>query len=178
MGSAESKEKMYCTRYMNGGGPPALSEQVEKSINGTSTFKRSSEVVEGNQPDGGQMTVIVQRRSVEGYPDCDTLQINFVFEDGIQMEKHPKPGHKYEGLSTAAFLPMNNEGTKVFKLLEAAFQHKLLFTVATTSSGEECITYTDIPLKIRERGGPESCGYPDPNYLKTVLKILKSKGIK
>ncbi|XP_036435012.1 E3 ubiquitin-protein ligase DTX3L1 [Colossoma macropomum] len=178
MGSAESKEKMYCTRYMNGGGPLPLPEQVDRSINGTSTFKRGSEVVEGDQPDGGQMTVTVQRRSVEGYPDCDTLQINFVFEDGIQTEKHPNPGQKYYGLSTVAFLPMNNEGTKVFKLLEVAFQCKLLFKVATTNSGEECVTYTDIPLKIRESGGPESYGYPDPNYLKTVLKILKSKGIK
>ncbi|KAI4871247.1 hypothetical protein NFI96_019776 [Prochilodus magdalenae] len=178
MGSGESKEKMYCTRYMNGDGPPPLAEQVENSINGTSTLKRGSQIVEGNQPDGGHMTMMVQRRSVEGYPDYDTLQINFVFEDGIQTEKHPNPGKAYYGLSTAAYLPMNNEGTKVYRLLEAAFQNKLLFTVETNSTGDEQVTYTDIPLKTSESGGPESFGYPDPNYLKTVTKLLKSKGFK
>ncbi|XP_066539897.1 E3 ubiquitin-protein ligase DTX3L1 [Hoplias malabaricus] len=178
MGSAESKEKMYCTRYLNGDGPPPLEEQVKQGINRTSSLQRSIKIVEGNQPDGGYMSMALLRRNVEGYPDHDTIQINFIFEDGIQTEKHPNPGQAYYGLKTSAYLPQNSEGRKVYKLLEKAFQYKLLFTVATTSGGEERVTFTDIPLKLSEDGGPESLGYPDPSYLKTVLKVLKSKGIK
>lgn len=68
-------------------------------------------------------------------------------------EKHPNPGQKYFGLKTVAFVPQNHEGRKVYYLLETAFKHKLLFTVATTSTGEEQVTYTDIPLKTKESGG-------------------------
>lgn len=56
---------------------------VEMGVNGTSTLRRGT-IVEGNQPDGGQITISVLRRSLAGYPKCDTIQITFVFEDGIQ----------------------------------------------------------------------------------------------
>lgn len=52
-----------------------------------------------------------------------------------------------------AFVPQNNEGIKVYRMLEVAFKHKLLFTVATTSTGEERVTFSDIPLKTKESGG-------------------------
>ncbi|KAG9276495.1 E3 ubiquitin-protein ligase DTX3L-like [Astyanax mexicanus] len=178
MGSAESKDKMHCTRYLNGDGPPPLDEQVKESISGTRTLKKIPGVVEGNQPDGGEMKITALRSSVEGYQDNDTIQINFVFEDGIQTEMHPRPGQMYHGLRTAAYLPQNSKGRKVYKLLQAAFQHKLLFTVATSNSGEQFVTFSDIPLKTSQKGGPESNGYPDPKYLDTVLKVLKSRGIK
>ncbi|TSK34881.1 E3 ubiquitin-protein ligase DTX3L [Bagarius yarrelli] len=124
------------------------------------------------------MSITHLRRNVEGYPDCDTIQITFEFEDGIQTEQHPNPGQQYYGLKTAAFVPQNHEGRKVYRLLEVAFQHKLLFTVATTSTGEERVTFSDIPLKTEESGGYDSFSYPDPKYLKTVTKLLKAKGIK
>ncbi|MCI4374404.1 hypothetical protein PGIGA_G00005840 [Pangasianodon gigas] len=178
MGSEQSKDKMYCTRYLNGNGPPSLADQVENCADGTSGHKRNSKIVNGNQPDDGRMSITHLRRNVEGYPDCDTIQINFEFEDGIQTEKHPNPGQKYHGLKTVAFVPQNHEGRKVYRLLEMAFKYKLLFTVATTSTGEERVTYADIPLKTKESGGHDSFSYPDPKYLKTVTKILKSKGIK
>ncbi|XP_060776596.1 E3 ubiquitin-protein ligase DTX3L1 [Neoarius graeffei] len=174
MGSGQSKDKMYCTRYLNGKGPPSLTDQAEKSANG----KINSEIVNGNQPDNGRMTITHLRRNVEGYPDCDTIQMNFEFDNGIQTEKHPNPGQKYHGLKTVAFVPQNHEGRKVYWLLEAAFKHKLLFTVATTSTGEEQVTFADIPLKTKASGGHDSFSYPDPKYLKTVKNILNSKGIK
>lgn len=68
-------------------------------------------------------------------------------------EKHPNPGQKYYGLKTVAFVPQNHEGRKVYHLLESAFRHKLLFKVATTSTGEERVTYADIPLKNKLGGG-------------------------
>ncbi|XP_076827998.1 E3 ubiquitin-protein ligase DTX3L1 [Brachyhypopomus gauderio] len=177
MGSAQSKDKMHCNRYLNGDGPPPLAEQVQSSINGPRNSKKRSKIVDGNQPSDGQMTMTVHRRSVPGYPKSDTIQIDFVFEDGTQTEKHPNPGQMYCGLHTQAYLPQNSEGRKVYELLKVAFDHKLLFTVTTTNTGEEGVTFSDIPLKTMESGGAKSDCYPDPNYLKTVKKILKSKGI-
>ncbi|KAK2854798.1 hypothetical protein Q7C36_006667 [Tachysurus vachellii] len=176
MGSEQSKDKMHCTRYINGTGPPTLADQVQNGTNGAS--KKNSKIVNGNQPDDGRMSIMHLRRNVEGYPKCDTIQINMEFEDGIQTENHPNPGQKYYGLKTVAYVPQNNEGMKVYRMLEVAFKHKLLFTVATTSTGEERVTFSDIPLKTKESGGHDSFSYPDPEYLKTVTKILKSKGIK
>ncbi|XP_058228777.1 E3 ubiquitin-protein ligase DTX3L1 isoform X2 [Hemibagrus wyckioides] len=172
MGSESSKDKMYCNRYLNGTGPPTLANQVKNG-----TIKINSKIVSGNQPDG-RMSIMHLRRNVEGYPNYDTIQMNFEFEDGIQTEEHPNPGQKYYGLKTVAFVPYNHEGIKVYRLLEEAFQYKLLFTVVTTSTGEERVTFSDIPLKTKESGGHDSFSYPDPKYLKTVTKILNLKGIK
>ncbi|XP_051543113.1 E3 ubiquitin-protein ligase DTX3L-like isoform X2 [Myxocyprinus asiaticus] len=132
----------------------------------------------GNQPEGGQMILNIERWSLEGYPDCDTIQIIFHFDDGIQSDMHPHPGHSYKGMETMAYLPQNSMGTKILRQLEVAFQYKLLFTVVASSSGEYCVTPADIPLKPLDGEGSGSFGYPDPNYLKTVRKSLKVKGIK
>ncbi|XP_053351288.1 E3 ubiquitin-protein ligase DTX3L1 [Clarias gariepinus] len=177
MGSKQSKDKMYCNRYLNGNGPPSLEDQVAESTNRPSK-KINSKIVNGNQPDDGRMSITRLRRNVEGYPDCDAIQMNFEFDDGIQAENHPNPGQKYYGLKTEAFVPHNHKGIKVYRLLDKAFRHKLLFKVATTSSGEERVTFTDIPLKTKVEGGHDSFSYPDPKYLPKVTKILISKGLK
>ncbi|KAK7123505.1 hypothetical protein R3I93_021816 [Phoxinus phoxinus] len=176
MGATQTKDKMHCTRYLNGKGPPPLGETV--GTQGSNNHKKNNLIKQGNQPDGGQMNCNIERRSLPGYPNDDTLQITFHFEDGIQSNNHPHPGHGYRGIEFVAYLPENSTGTKIVRLLEQAFQHKLLFTVAANLSGEYCVTPADIPLKTRESGGPGSLGYPDPNYLKSVRKTLKLKGIK
>ncbi|XP_039540547.1 E3 ubiquitin-protein ligase DTX3L1 isoform X2 [Pimephales promelas] len=170
MGASQSKDKMHCTRYLNG--PPPLGEtETQRSSN----RKKNNLIKQGSQPDGGQMNCNIERRSLPGHPDCDTIQITFHFDDGIQSDKHPHPGHGYKGSECVAYLPQNTTGTKIVRLLEQAFQHKLLFTVAADLSGEYRVTPADIPLKTRDSG---SSGYPDPNYLKSVRKSLKVKGIK
>lgn len=73
-------------------------------------------------------------------------------------EKHPNPRQKYYGLKTTAFVPFNHKGKKLYRLLEVAFKYKLLFTVATTSTGEERVTFSDIPLKTKESGGHDRWG--------------------
>ncbi|XP_059391111.1 E3 ubiquitin-protein ligase DTX3L-like isoform X1 [Carassius carassius] len=175
MGASESKEKMYCTRYLNGKGPPPLTETDDPESNNP---KKNSLIKQGNQPDGGQMNWKIERRSLPGHSDCDTIQILFQFDDGIQSDKHPHPGHSYYGTECVAYLPQNTTGTKILRLLEQAFEHKLLFTVEANSSGEYCVKPADIPLKTLDSGGPGSSGYPDPTYLKTVKNSLKVKGIK
>lgn len=81
------------------------------------------------------------------YHSCDNVSFFSL------KEKHPNPGQKYYGLKTVAFVPQNHEGRKVYYLLQKAFQYKLLFTVATTSTGEERVSFSDIPLKTEESGG-------------------------
>ncbi|CAM4723488.1 unnamed protein product [Leuciscus chuanchicus] len=168
MGASQSKDKMHCTRYLNGKGPPPLGETAETQ--GTKKHKKTDLIKQGNQPDGGQMNYTIERRSLPGYPGCDTIQITFHFDDGIQSDMHPHPGHSYRGNECVAYLPQNTTGTKIFRLLEQAFKHKLLFTVAANISGEYCVTPADIPLKTQNNGGPGSFGYPDPDYLKSVRK--------
>uniref|UniRef100_A0A3B4VEF0 E3 ubiquitin-protein ligase n=2 Tax=Seriola TaxID=8160 RepID=A0A3B4VEF0_SERDU len=82
------------------------------------------------------------------------------------QEKHPHPGQPYSGLRLCAYLPDSREGRRVLKLLDKAFNHQLLFTVSTNNDGGDVIT-ASIPLD----------GYPDSDYLKTVRKLLKDKGI-
>lgn len=55
---------------------------VENGVNGT---KLSSKIAAGNQPVGGSMTLTLQKRNLGGYPDCDTIMIEFEFKDGTQM---------------------------------------------------------------------------------------------
>ncbi|XP_077101247.1 E3 ubiquitin-protein ligase DTX3L1 [Siphateles boraxobius] len=174
MGASQSKDKMHCTRYLNGKGPPPLGETAQ----GSNNQKKNNLIKQGNQPDGGKMNCNIKRRSLPGHPDCDTIQITFSFDDGIQLDTHPDPGQKYRGNVTVAYLPQNTTGTKILSLLMQAFEHQLLFTVAANPSGEYCVTPADIPLKTLDSGGPGSLGYPDPNYLKSVRKSLKVKGIK
>lgn len=81
------------------------------------------------------------------YHPCDSVSFFSL------KEKHPKPGQKYCGFKTVALVPQNHEGRKMYHLLDLAFKHKLLFTVATTSTGEERVTFTDVPLKTKESGG-------------------------
>ncbi|XP_026217056.1 E3 ubiquitin-protein ligase DTX3L [Anabas testudineus] len=170
MGSGQSKDKLHCNRYLDNKGPPSLEQQVEDGVNGT---YRTPNV----QPQG-QMTWVVLHRDLPGFPHDNTVQINFVFQDGVQTEKHPHPGQPYSGIRLCAYLPDNREGKKVLKLLERAFYQQLLFTVATNTDGKDVITTAFIPLKTQQDGGSGADGYPDPDYLKTVRTLLKDKGIK
>ncbi|XP_028825902.1 E3 ubiquitin-protein ligase DTX3L1 [Denticeps clupeoides] len=172
MGGGQSKDKLHCNRYLHGHGPPSLQQQAE------GRGKRSGkEPLLGNQPEG-EMNWTLQRRSLPGNLKYDIIKISFVFPDGIQTDGHPAPGERFSGLTADAFLPQSAEGARVLPLLERAFQQKLLFTVGSSPLGGGAVRHTDIPLKTRDdTAGPRSVCYPDPNYLKKVRKVLKSKGI-
>ncbi|XP_035509813.1 E3 ubiquitin-protein ligase DTX3L [Morone saxatilis] len=170
MGSGQSSEKLHCNRYLNGQGPPSLVQQANEGLNGM------HKAVNDCQPEG-QMTWVLLHRDLPGFPDDNTLQINYIFPDGIQTEKHPHPGQPYAGLRLCAYLPDSREGRKVLKLLDKAFNQQLLFTVATNRHGEDMVTIASIPLKTHPDGGNRIDGYPDSDYLKTVRKLLRDKGI-
>ncbi|XP_038578862.1 E3 ubiquitin-protein ligase DTX3L1 isoform X1 [Micropterus salmoides] len=173
MGSGQSSDKFHCNRYLNGQGPPSLVQQGPSSnerVNGM------HDAVNGCQPEG-QMTWVILHRDLPGFPDDNTLQINYIFADGIQTEKHPHPGQPYAGLRLCAYLPDNREGRRILKLLDKAFNQQILFSVATNQDGEDVVTTASIPLKTQADGGSSADGYPDADYLKTVRKLLKDKGI-
>ncbi|XP_029384977.1 E3 ubiquitin-protein ligase DTX3L1 isoform X2 [Echeneis naucrates] len=138
-------------------------------MNGVDSVKKSC------QPHG-QMTWVILNRDLPGFPDDNTIQINYIFKDGVQSEVHPHPGQSYSGMRLCAFLPDSREGRKVLKLLEKAFNQQLLFTFTTDTNGRDVIT-ASVPFKTQQDGGNKIDGYPDSDYLKTVRMLLKDKGI-
>ncbi|KAI1891104.1 hypothetical protein AGOR_G00160510 [Albula goreensis] len=134
--------------------------------------------LEGNQP-WGTMKYRTISYCLHGYPKCGTIEINYSIPSGIQTDKHPSPGKPFSGAERVAYLPDNAEGRKVLKLLERAFDQKLIFTVgtSTTTGATDTVTWNDIHHKTSQGGGPERYGYPDPDYLKRVKEELKAKGI-
>uniref|UniRef100_A0A3P8SSK9 E3 ubiquitin-protein ligase n=1 Tax=Amphiprion percula TaxID=161767 RepID=A0A3P8SSK9_AMPPE len=136
-------------------------------------------VIEGDQPDG-RMTWTTYVMQLPGFTDCGTIVITYDIPSGIQTGKHPKPGQRYAGITRTAYLPDNKEGKEVLQLLKQAFDQKLIFTIgmSRTTGMDNQVTWNDIHHKTSTVGGPQSFGYPDPNYLSRVREELKAKGIK
>ncbi|NXS80177.1 DTX3L ligase, partial [Erpornis zantholeuca] len=135
-------------------------------------------VLTGNQPEGTMSTRIFHF-SLPGYPDCDTIQIDYFMKAGYQTSSHPNPGQYYGPTHRTAYLPDNKEGREILQLLKRAFDQKLIFTVgqSRTTGQQSAITWNDIHHKTTIDGGPAGFGYPDPSYLQRVRSELKAKGI-
>ncbi|XP_072197344.1 E3 ubiquitin-protein ligase DTX3L [Excalfactoria chinensis] len=135
-------------------------------------------IMQGDQPEG-RMHFKRISTPLPGYPSCGTIQIEYVMQSGIQTQNHPNPGKPYYGITRKAYLPDNEEGQEVLKLLRRAFKQRLIFTVGNsrTTGAEDVITWNDIHHKTSMYGGPTKFGYPDPDYLKRVRSELKARGI-
>ncbi|KAJ8245005.1 hypothetical protein COCON_G00236510 [Conger conger] len=72
----------------------------------------------GDQPEG-QMTH-------ETVLSMYILIITYTIPDGIQTEAHPNPGKPFTGVHTQSCLPDSPEGRRVLKLLQRAFEQKLI----------------------------------------------------
>uniref|UniRef100_A0A3Q3B4G2 E3 ubiquitin-protein ligase n=1 Tax=Kryptolebias marmoratus TaxID=37003 RepID=A0A3Q3B4G2_KRYMA len=129
--------------------------------------------MEGDQPEG-KMTWFKSPSSLPGFEGFGHIIITYDIPHGKQTEKHPQPGQYYSGINRTAYLPDNKEGNEVLKLLEKAFEQKLIFTVGTsrTTGLDHQVTWNDIHHKT------SIFGYPDPMYLSRVKEELKAKGIK
>ena len=112
-------------------------------------------VLTGNQPQG-QMTISTSNNYLPGCGSSGTIIIHYSFHNGTQGPNHPNPGRPYTGTSRTAFLPNNEEGQKVLKLLKKAFDQKLTFTIgrSTTTGRENMVTWNDIHHKTSTSGGP------------------------
>ncbi|XP_021355425.1 uncharacterized protein LOC110451632 [Mizuhopecten yessoensis] len=117
--------------------------------------------------------------SLPGYSGCGIINIRYHFPAGKQGPDHPTPGKHYQGITRPGFLPDNEKGRLVAKLLKIAFDRRLVFTIGSsrTTGNDWVVTWNDIHHKTSMDGGPEAYGYPDPSYLDMVLYDLKTKGI-
>ncbi|CAL8368492.1 unnamed protein product [Lota lota] len=135
-------------------------------------------IYHGTQPQG-TMTVTRSWQCLPGFDNCGSITIEYRFPAGIQGPEHPNPGAKYGSTSRTAFLPACEEGQKVLRLLQVAFDRRLLFTIgqSVTTGLNNVITWNDIHHKTNTGGGPQKFGYPDPGYLSRVQKELRLKGV-
>ncbi|XP_059845420.1 E3 ubiquitin-protein ligase DTX3L isoform X2 [Hypanus sabinus] len=157
-------------------------ECIDKAFKTKSACPVCGEVygeLKGNQPEGGRMIHRLMQMRLPGYEKYDTIEIHYTIPDGFQGKEHPQPGQRYIGTSRTAYLPNSPEGRKVLKLLQRAFNQKLIFTVGTSSTTgrSNVVTWNDIHHKTSTFGGPPAFGYPDPTYLARVQDELKAKGI-
>ncbi|XP_040214278.1 E3 ubiquitin-protein ligase DTX3L-like [Rana temporaria] len=134
--------------------------------------------VTGDQPDG-TMNETRHRISLPGYPGCGTIEITYHIPGGTQKENHPRPGRSFSGTRRRAYLPDNKEGRDILLLLKRAFDQRLIFTVgeSRTTGATDTVTWNDVHHKTSTHGGPQSFGYPDPDYLSRVRDELRAKGI-
>ncbi|XP_078542383.1 E3 ubiquitin-protein ligase DTX3L-like isoform X2 [Lissotriton helveticus] len=134
--------------------------------------------MEGNQPKGTMTHTIRDRLNLPGFGyQCGTIEISYVFPEGVQSDNHPNPGQRYSGTTRTAYLPDNPEGREVLKMLYQAFKQKLTFTIgeSRTTGEKNTVTWNDIHHKTSTHS--ETFGYPDPDYLRRVKEELRAKGI-
>ncbi|XP_033098882.1 uncharacterized protein LOC117102616 [Anneissia japonica] len=135
----------------------------------------------GDQPDGTmEVRTKSLTQSLPGYPNVGIISITYDIPSGIQNELHPNPGAEYKGTLRRAYLPDNDEGQDICRLLKKAFDAKLTFTVgrSVTTGQNDTVTWNDIHHKTRTTGGPSQFGYPDDSYLQRVREELAAKGIR
>ncbi|XP_062614142.1 uncharacterized protein LOC134275876 [Saccostrea cucullata] len=134
--------------------------------------------ITGNQPPG-KMTVEKERRPLPGYEGFGTIVVKYKFNPGTQGPDHPNPGKPYDGTERRGFLPDNEEGRKVLRLLQTAFDRKLTFTIgySRTTGKDNVVTWNDIHHKTKRDTGAQRFGYPDPTYLQRVQEELAAKGV-
>ncbi|KAH3789919.1 E3 ubiquitin-protein ligase DTX3L-like [Dreissena polymorpha] len=136
-------------------------------------------VITGNMPQGDMSDYVSTKVKLSGYESIGTIVIHYSFADGTQTEEHPHPGKHYYGTSRTAYLPDNEEGRKVLRLLKASFKRRLTFTVghSRTTGMDDCVTWNDIHHKTCPCGGQQNFGYPDDTYLQRVQEELAAKGV-
>jgi len=138
--------------------------------------------IRGDQPDDGNMYIRKTRHRLPGFKETSTgtIEVYYQFPDGIQTERHPHPGVPYKGTTRQAFLPDNQEGRHVLKLLCKSFEARQTFTIgeSRTTGQKNVVTWNDIHHKTSYCGGPENFGYPDETYLNRVQQELAAKGIR
>lgn len=145
------------------------------------TCKAIHGIKHGNQPKDGTMDITRSPRSLPGHADCGMITIVYDFHSGIQGPEHPNPGKRYSarGFPRSCYLPDNEKGRKVLKLLKKAWKRRLTFTIGTSSTtGEDgTVVWNEIHHKTEPFSNHMGHGFPDPNYLDNVLAELAAQGV-
>ncbi|KAK1801380.1 hypothetical protein P4O66_023062 [Electrophorus voltai] len=157
--------------YNNGNKDGSLQCPTCKAIYGEKT---------GTQPPG-KMEYHIIPHSLPGYPESKTIRIVYDIPAGMQTVEHPNPGKKFtaRGFPRHCYLPDNEKGRKVLKLLIMAWDRRLIFTIGTSSTtGEsDTVVWNEIHHKTEFGSNLTGHGYPDPNYLDNVLTELSAQGV-
>lgn len=100
---------------------------------------------------------------------------------GVQGTEHPNPGQAYYavGFPRVCYLPDNNLGRRVLRLLQIAFERRLIFTIgrSITTGREDVITWNEIHHKTELGPSTSGHGYPDTSYLERTLAELAAQGV-
>ena len=127
----------------------------------------------GDQPPGNMNVYVNKAMNCDGYPDCGTIVIQYHMHSGKRGDIN------FPGTSRSAYLPDNPEGNEVLKLLQEAFERKLIFTIgrSVTTGRDNQIVWNGIHHKTNTSGGSAYFGYPDPTYFDRVKLELAMKGV-
>ena len=134
----------------------------------------------GPCPNGHMYITGYKNMHCAGYENCGTIVINYELKGGVQGPQHPNPGVRYCADGRQAYLPDNEAGKEVLKLLKKAWEMKLTFRVGTSLStgAANVITWNDIHHKTRRVGGSANYGYPDETYLERVTADMHALGVR
>lgn len=128
----------------------------------------------GNQPRGSMEWTVVTP-VIPGQPNASLIQITYHIVSGIQGREHPNPGRPYYavGFPRVCYLPNTKQGRKVLKLLQVAWERRLVFTVgrSLTTGREDVITWNGIHHKT------EPSAALTPGFLDNCLKELAGLGV-
>ncbi|XP_051160479.1 protein deltex [Leptopilina boulardi] len=134
----------------------------------------------GNQPPGSMNWTRIPR-SLSGFQNSNTIQITYDIPSGIQGPEHPNPGEMYYavGFPRVCYLPDNELGRKVLRLLQVAFDRRLIFTIgrSVTTGREDVVTWNKIHHKTELGPSISRYGYPDKNYLERTISELAAQGV-
>lgn len=112
----------------------------------------------------GTLEVSILPSSCAGYENFSTIYIRYIVTNP-----------KY-WLNRSTYLPNNDEGKEVLRLLKIAWDRRLCFAIGTSlTTGRENVLVWNIHHKTAQTGG--AYGYPDATYLKRVKNELKAYGI-
>ncbi|XP_053306407.1 E3 ubiquitin-protein ligase DTX4-like [Spea bombifrons] len=134
----------------------------------------------GSQPPG-KMSFHLIPHSLPGHADCQTIRITFHITPGIQGHGQPNPGMKFSApdFPLCCYLPNTEKGREVLRLLIEAWDHRLLFPLQTSRAPgvPDRVSTSRIPLKTEFGSNLTGKGYPDPQYLDSVLRQLRDWGM-
>ncbi|XP_063983649.1 protein deltex [Diachasmimorpha longicaudata] len=134
----------------------------------------------GNQPPGSMNWTRIPR-ALPGFPHTNTIQITYDIPSGIQGPEHPNPGQTFYavGFPRVCYLPDNDLGRRVLRLLQIAFERRLTFTIgrSVTTGREDVVTWNEIHHKTELGPSTSGHGYPDVSYLERTLSELAAQGI-
>uniref|UniRef100_A0A8C5Q5P8 E3 ubiquitin-protein ligase n=1 Tax=Leptobrachium leishanense TaxID=445787 RepID=A0A8C5Q5P8_9ANUR len=134
----------------------------------------------GSQPPG-KMSYHLIPYSLPGYDDCQTIRIIYHVAPGIQGAGQPNPGMKFSApdFPLRCYLPNTEKGREVLRLLIEAWDHRLLFPIqpSRVPGVPDSVSATRIPLKTEFGSNLTGKGFPDSQYLNSVLRQLRDWGM-